>query len=195
MTRLSKETGRPVWFLLTDRVEGPGALAPADGQRASARAAGAHITAQVAGRPVGDHHGSGGLVQPVLDPAELHPARNPARRRAPGTAARPRDAAAAALRKSRPSASSRACRRRGRTWSGAGTACTSWARRPITNRRRSSSIAAIAASGNSSPQEVAYDYLTEGLDRFLFFPITNYVVGDHGADPRDADRPGDTARA
>src|SRR3954462_3880824 len=43
-----------------------------------------------------------------------------------------------------------------------------------------SSIAAIAASGNSSPQEVAYDYLTEGLDRFLFFPITNYVVGDHG---------------
>jgi N-acyl-D-aspartate/D-glutamate deacylase len=42
------------------------------------------------------------------------------------------------------------------------------------------SIAAIAARGNSSPQEVAYDHLTEGLDSFLFFPITNYVVGDHG---------------
>ena len=42
-----------------------------------------------------------------------------------------------------------------------------------------SSIAAIAARGNSSPQEVAYDYLTEGLDRFLFFPIVNYVDGDH----------------
>src|SRR5207249_1132546 len=35
------------------------------------------------------------------------------------------------------------------------------------------SIAAIAARGNSSPQEVAYDYLTEGLDKFLFFPIVN----------------------
>ena len=34
-------------------------------------------------------------------------------------------------------------------------------------------------AGNSSPQEVAYDYLTGGLDRFLFFPMTNYVDGDH----------------
>jgi hypothetical protein len=38
--------------------------------------------------------------------------------------------------------------------------------------------AAIAARGNST-QEVAYDYLTEGLDRFLFFPIVNYSDGDH----------------
>ena len=30
-----------------------------------------------------------------------------------------------------------------------------------------------------SPQEVVYDYLTEGLDRFLFFPIVNYADGDH----------------
>jgi N-acyl-D-aspartate/D-glutamate deacylase len=41
------------------------------------------------------------------------------------------------------------------------------------------SIAAIAARGNSSPQEIAYDYLTEGLDKFLFFPIVNYSDGDH----------------
>ena len=41
------------------------------------------------------------------------------------------------------------------------------------------SIAAIAARSNSSPQEVAYDYLTEGLDHFLFFPIVNYSDGDH----------------
>jgi N-acyl-D-aspartate/D-glutamate deacylase len=41
------------------------------------------------------------------------------------------------------------------------------------------SIAAIAARGNSSPQEVVYDYLTEGLDCFLFFPIVNYAEGDH----------------
>jgi N-acyl-D-aspartate/D-glutamate deacylase len=41
------------------------------------------------------------------------------------------------------------------------------------------SIAAIAGCSNSSPQEIAYDYLTEGLDRFLFFPIVNYSDGDH----------------
>jgi N-acyl-D-amino-acid deacylase len=53
ITRLSKETGRPVWFLLTDR--------PTDPQRwrrimagvHRARAEGASVTAQVAGRPVG----------------------------------------------------------------------------------------------------------------------------------------------
>lgn len=41
------------------------------------------------------------------------------------------------------------------------------------------SIAAIAAKGNASPQEVTYDYLTEKLDNFLFFPIVNYTDGDH----------------
>ena len=53
ITRLAKETHRPVWFLLTDR--------PTDPQRwrrimagvHRARAAGASVTAQVAGRPVG----------------------------------------------------------------------------------------------------------------------------------------------
>ena len=34
MTRLAKETGRPVWFLLTDRHDRPGALAAAHGRRA-----------------------------------------------------------------------------------------------------------------------------------------------------------------
>ena len=53
LTRLGRETGRPVWFLLTDR--------PTDPQRwrrimagvHQARAAGASVTAQIAGRPVG----------------------------------------------------------------------------------------------------------------------------------------------
>ena len=57
------------------------------------------------------------------------------------------------------------------------------------------SIAAIAARGNSSPQEVVYDYLTEGLDRFLFFPIVNYADGDHAHGTRHADRSGHAARA
>ncbi len=77
--------------------EGPGALAPADGQRASGagrRCAYHGAGGRAAGR---DHHGGGGLVQPVLDPPELHPARNPAGSGAPGTPARPRGAAATAL--------------------------------------------------------------------------------------------------
>ena len=53
ITQLGKTTGRPVWFLLTDR--------PTDPQRwrrimagvHAARAEGASVTAQVAGRPVG----------------------------------------------------------------------------------------------------------------------------------------------
>jgi N-acyl-D-amino-acid deacylase len=36
------------------------------------------------------------------------------------------------------------------------------------------SIAAIAARSNHSPDEVAYDYLAGGADRFLFFPIVGY---------------------
>ena len=53
MTQLGQETGRPVWFLLTDQ--------PNDAERwrrlmegvRAARAQGAMVTAQIAGRPVG----------------------------------------------------------------------------------------------------------------------------------------------
>jgi N-acyl-D-aspartate/D-glutamate deacylase len=42
------------------------------------------------------------------------------------------------------------------------------------------SIAHIAAAAGSDPAAYAYDYLT-GADgtRTLFFPVTNYVTGDH----------------
>src|ERR1700751_4493235 len=53
MTRLSKETGRPVWFLLTDRPTDPGRWRRLMQGVHRARAAGGQITAQVAGRPVG----------------------------------------------------------------------------------------------------------------------------------------------
>jgi N-acyl-D-aspartate/D-glutamate deacylase len=41
------------------------------------------------------------------------------------------------------------------------------------------SVATIAARTNHTPDEVAYDYLTEGHDNFLFFPVVGYVHGDH----------------
>ena len=43
----------------------------------------------------------------------------------------------------------------------------------------SKSIAAIAARSNHTPDEVAYDYLAGGLDKFLFFPVIGYNEDNH----------------
>jgi N-acyl-D-amino-acid deacylase len=40
------------------------------------------------------------------------------------------------------------------------------------------SVAAIAARTGRSPDEVAYDYIIEE-NQYLYFPLVNYVVGDH----------------
>ena len=69
MTRLGQDTGRPVWFLLTDR--------PTDKVRwrrlmdgvHKARAAGAMVTAQIAGRPVGVMLG----IDTALNPFSIRP--------------------------------------------------------------------------------------------------------------------------
>jgi N-acyl-D-aspartate/D-glutamate deacylase len=39
------------------------------------------------------------------------------------------------------------------------------------------SMAGMAKRSNRTPEEICYDYLTEAPDRFLFFPVTNYVDG------------------
>jgi N-acyl-D-aspartate/D-glutamate deacylase len=41
------------------------------------------------------------------------------------------------------------------------------------------SVAAIAAREGRTPDEVAYDYITEAENRYLYFPVVNYVSGDH----------------
>ncbi len=69
MTRLSKDTGRPVWFLLTDRANDPPRWRRLlDGVHA-ARAQGAMVTAQVAGRPVGVLLG----IDTALNPFSIRP--------------------------------------------------------------------------------------------------------------------------
>src|SRR5205823_10916292 len=45
--------------------------------------------------------------------------------------------------------------------------------------REEMSVAAIAKRERRRPDEVAYDYLTEAENRYLFFPVVNYVNGDH----------------
>jgi N-acyl-D-amino-acid deacylase len=179
MTRLSKETGRPVWFLLTDRVEDPTRWRRLMQGVHKARAEGAGITAQVAGRPVGIIQGIAGsfnpfAIRPGYIPLErLSPEKRIQRMRDPALRTQllseePSERQLARLSQARQNMIGR--------WdkmfvmSGA---------TPDYEPAPEKSIAAIAAKGNASPQEVAYDYLTEKLDNFLFFPIVNYTDGDH----------------
>jgi len=178
LTRLSKETGRPVWFLLTDR--------PTDPQRwrrilagvHQARAEGASVTAQVAGRPVGVILGIATSLNPFAVRERyrrfesLPLAERLARLRDP------------AVRKSiiedRPSPA--LLKRYGPLVQ---YAAGQWDRMyvmgdpPDYEPRAETSVAAIAAREGCSPDEVAYDYLTADAGHFLFFPVTGYAQDDH----------------
>ncbi|HWB49972.1 MAG TPA: amidohydrolase family protein [Stellaceae bacterium] len=179
MTRLSKETGRPIWFLLTDRTKDPARWKRLMQGVHKARKEGASITAQVAGRPVGVIQGIAGSynpfsIRPSYLPLErLSPQERIARMRDPALrqqllAEEPTERQLARLSQARQAMIGR--------WdklfvmSGA---------TPDYEPSPEKSIAAIAAKGNRSPQEVAYDYLTEKLDNFLFLPVVNYAQGDH----------------
>ena len=124
MTRLSKETGRPVWFLLTDRTEDAARWERLIKHVHTARAKGARITAQVAGRPVGIIQGIAGSfnrsrsARAIFRSSDCHRASGWSR------CATPRSAADCSTRNHQ-SGSWLDCRRRGRTWSAAGTRCLS----------------------------------------------------------------------
>jgi N-acyl-D-amino-acid deacylase len=179
MTRLSKETGRPIWFLLTDRTKDPARWKRLMQGVHKARAEGASITAQVAGRPVGVIQGIAGSYNPFsirpsymllerLSPkARIERMRDPELRRQL-LAEEPTERQLARLSQARQAMIGR------------------WDKLFVMNGATpdyepspDKSIAAIAAKGNRSPQEVAYDYLTEKLDNFLFLPVVNYAQGDH----------------
>jgi N-acyl-D-amino-acid deacylase len=179
MTQLSKETGRPIWFLLTDRTKDPARWKRLMQGVHKARAEGASITAQVAGRPVGVVQGIAGSynpfsIRPSYIPLErLTPKERIERMRDPELrrqllAEEPTERQLARLSQARQAMIGR--------WdklfvmSGA---------TPDYEPSPDKSIAAIAAKGNRSPQEVAYDYLTEKLDNFLLLPVVNYAQGDH----------------
>jgi N-acyl-D-aspartate/D-glutamate deacylase len=146
----------------------------------AARAEGAQITAQVAGRPVGIIMGVAGSFNPfsirptylsldALSPQErLQRMRDPEMRRRL-LAEEPSQGQLARLSQARQDMVGRW----DRMYVMAGAT-------PDYEPTPEKSIAAIAERGNTSPQEAAYDYLTEGLDSFLFFPIVNYSDGDHG---------------
>ncbi len=179
MTRLAKETGRPVWFLLTDRYDDPQRWRRLLAATHAARAQGAHLTAQIAGRPIGVMLGIG----TALNPFSIRPSY--------------RELDGLGIAEQRARLADPALRRRilAEKPSAQDVSRLAQFRQLITTRwdkffvmgdppdyepADEMSVAAIAAREGRSPDEVAYDYLTEAEHRFLFFPIVNYAQGDHG---------------
>ena len=179
ITRQARETGRPVWFLLTDRSSDPERWRRLMAGVHRARAAGAAVTAQVAGRPVGVILGLGTSLTPFAARpgfaalSALAPAQRLARLRdASVRAAILAEPVSEALLSIQPPLQR--------------PIASNWERmyvlgdppdyEPTTER----SIAAMAAAAGVSAQEFAYDYLVGGDGgRMLFYPVTNYVHGDH----------------
>src|SRR4029079_18269905 len=64
LKRLARETGRPVWFLLTDRYDDPERWRRLIKAVHEARADGLPLTAQIAGRPIGVMMGIGTALNP-----------------------------------------------------------------------------------------------------------------------------------
>jgi len=178
MTRQAKETGRPVWFLLTDRPTDPQRWRRLmDGVRA-ARAQGAMVTAQVAGRPVGVLLG----IDTALNPFSIRPSYQALLRLPPAERiARLQDPEVRrTILGETPSPQLVGLLSQFRQH-----IVTRWDRMfPMSNPPdyeppASSSIAAMAEREGRTPDEVAYDYLAGGIDRFLFFPVVGYNEDNH----------------
>ena len=173
MTKFGQDTGRPVWFLLTDR--------PTDLDRwkrlmagvHKARSEGAMVTAQIAGRPVGVMLG----IDTALNPFSIRPsyqallklpvAERMRRMQDPAFRAKVLSEAPSEELLNRLSQFRQHITRR---WN----RMFPMANPPNYEPEEKDSIAAIAARTNHSPDEVAYDYLAQGADKFLFFPIVGY---------------------
>ena len=179
MRQVAKDSGRPVWFLLTDRSYDPQRWRRLmDGVRA-ARADNLPLYAQVAGRPVGLTLGLTTSLNPFalregfaalakLPPAEmLARLRDPETRRldpVAGSLAAPAGGAAAAVAPDRDAL---------------GPHVSRWASSRTTSRRRSAASPPWRRATASTPAEYCYDYLTGGDgSRMVYFPVTNYVHGD-----------------
>jgi N-acyl-D-aspartate/D-glutamate deacylase len=178
MTRLARETGRPVWFLLTDRYDDPERWRRLLTAAHAARAEGAHLTAQIAGRPIGVMLGIGTALNPFsirpsyrqfdgLGISDLRQRLRDPEVRGRILAEKPSEEEVSRLAQFRQLITTR------------------WDRffimsdPPDYEPAEEMSVAAIAARDGRTPDEVAYDYLTEADGRFLYFPLVNYVYGDH----------------
>ena len=176
--QVARESGRPVWFLLTDRSYDPQRWRRLmDGVRAG-RAENLPLYAQVAGRPVGLTLGLNtslnpfGLREGYAEVAKLPPSEMLAKLRTPelrrlilSQEASPR------LLEVLPPLSRQIATRWDRMYP--------LGDQPDYEPPPERSIAALAEKAGVTPQEYCYDYLTGGDgSRMVYFPVTNYVHGD-----------------
>jgi N-acyl-D-amino-acid deacylase len=177
ITDLARQTGRPVWFLITQNIRDPERWRRLLAGIHAARATGAPVSAQVACRPVGVLLGIGATLTPfsareayqellpLSGDERLARMRDPAMRerilKSPNS-----DAAMDRLSPSRVRAITR--------WDRMYTFGPDADYEPSEER----CVVTIAAHSNRTVEEVVYDYLVEGVDRFLYCPVSNYVDGN-----------------
>ena len=178
MRKVARDTGRPVWFLLTDRYQDPPRWRRLLKGVHEARADGLSLTAQIAGRPIGVMMGIGTAlnpfkVRPSYQEIEALPlAEQRARLRDPAVrrkilAEQPSQADVERLGQFRQAVVNR--------WD----LFFAMGNPPDYEPAPEKSVAAIAARTGRPPDEVAYDYITGGEAQYLWFPLVNYVTGDH----------------
>jgi N-acyl-D-amino-acid deacylase len=178
MRQVAKDSGRPVWFLLTDRSYDPDRWRRLMAGVDAARADRLPMFAQVAGRPVGLTLGLGtslnpfGLREAFAEAAKLPPAEMLAKLRTPemrrlvlSQEASPR------LLEVLPPLSRQIATRWDRMYP--------LGELPDYEPPPERSIAAMAAREGVDPAAYCYDYLVGGDgNRMVYFPVTNYVHGD-----------------
>jgi N-acyl-D-amino-acid deacylase len=178
MRKVARDTGRPVWFLLTDRYQDPPRWRRLLKGVHDARADGLSLTAQIAGRPIGIMMGIGTALNPfTVRPSyreieKLPLAEQRARLRDPEVrrrilAEQPSPAEVARLSQFRQSVIDR--------WD----IFFAMGNPPDYEPAPEKSVAAIAARTGRPVDEVAYDYITGGEAQYLWFPVVNYVTCDH----------------
>ena len=178
MRKLAKETGRPVWFLLTDRYEDPQRWRRLIKAVREARAQGLPLSAQMAGRPIGVMMGIGTALNPftvrpsykALESLPIEEQRSRLRdpeMRRKILADKPSEAEIAKLAQFRQVVAKRFDK------------FFVMGNPPDYEPGPEKSVAAIAQREGRTPEEVAYDYILEE-GQYLYFPVVNYVTGDHG---------------
>jgi N-acyl-D-amino-acid deacylase len=178
MRKFAKETGRPVWFLLTDRYSDPQRWRRLMKAVHEARSQGLNLTAQMAGRPIGVMMGIGTAlnpftVRPSYKAIESLPIEEQRRRlrdpemRRKILADTPSEAEIEKLAQFRQIVSKRFDK------------FFVMGNPPDYEPGPEKSVAAIAQREGRTPEEVAYDYMLED-GQYLYFPVVNYTTGDHG---------------
>jgi N-acyl-D-amino-acid deacylase len=175
----AREQGRPVWFLLTDRLSDPLRWTRLMAGVQAAQNDGLPVAAQVACRPVGLILGLLTSMTPFSARpsfaalSKLDPETRLARLKEPGVRAAILNEESAQHLLDPLSPPHR-------------YAMTRWDRLyilgdpPEYEPDDSLSVAHMAAAASTTPAAFAYDYLTaDDGQRTLFFPVTHYVTGDH----------------